>query len=449
MNILNNTVSVKVQTIIRDRFGLMIHAHQLEDLDKIILKACQKFQCTPEEYSKKLLIYPTDSPLIEDIILNITVGESYFFRDQNQMQLLQTKILPMIINQKRKQQNLSLRIWSAGCSSGEEIYSIAMLLSEILPDKENWSFHLLGTDINSVALKKAMEGQYTEWSMRSIPRKYKQKYFLHNYQYELISDIREMVFFSYLNLNDDTYPSLLNGTNAQDLILCRNVLIYFDAESASHLMQKISASLIKDAYLLLGASDPIYLKKTDLIPHPAHSLLFMKHSKIKSFPTNTNKPKKLINHLSNDSQVSVKEPAKIVSSKSLNESASKLADLGKLEEALLVCRNSLTLDATNKQTYFILAMILIELDQITEAEKALRQALFLDHQYVMGHFQLGLLLFKRKNYSSGLKSLQNALNIAANKNPSKFVRGFHDLHYGKLTEILKKEIELHKVKEDK
>ena len=129
----------------------------------------------------------------------------------------------------------------------------------------------------------------------------------------------------------------------------------------------------------------------------------------------------------------------------LNAKATACANLGKLEQALQYCLDSLKLDATNKYTYFTYALTLAELNRLEEAETALRKTLFLDHQFVVGHFQLGLLLLRRKQREIGLKSLTNALTIAETKNPTEAVPGYQGLYYGRLSEIFKHEIEIYGV----
>jgi len=107
--------------IIKNRLGIVIKKHQLSDMHKVILQACLKFHCMPEKYLEILLNCRDDSPYIEYLVVGVTIGETYFFRDAHQMTLLQEVVLPSLIKMKREQKNLTLRIWSAGCATGEEI----------------------------------------------------------------------------------------------------------------------------------------------------------------------------------------------------------------------------------------------------------------------------------------------------------------------------------------
>ncbi|KTC81026.1 methyltransferase involved in chemotaxis (CheR domain) [Legionella cherrii] len=259
--------------LIHKRYGLVIHVNQAQELTKTIAVACNKFSYQPQEYLEQLNNCASNSSLLADLVAAITVGESYFFRDKNQMQLLENKLLPDLINQKS--QDFSLKIWSAGCSSGEEIYTLAILLAELIPNIDLWDLYLLGTDINTNSLQKASAAIFGQWSMRSIPEKYLQRYFVKNDRtYVLSPEIRDLVQFKYLNLCDNSYPSIINGIFEVDLILCRNVLIYFDNELAAKIMKKLSACMHKNAYLILGASDPIVTNGTNLVFHHDGAIYF-------------------------------------------------------------------------------------------------------------------------------------------------------------------------------
>lgn len=426
--------------LILHRLGITINPYNKE-LHYVVLSACEKFNCMPSKYLEGLKNCTKDSPFMEYLVAGITIGETYFFRDNHQTQLLSTKVLPSLIENKRNKGQLSLRIWSAGCSSGEEIYTITMMLYELLPDIDQWALHLLGTDINTKAFQKARLGRYNKWSMRNIPTYFKERYFSENAnQYILSSKIKDRVKFSYLNLNENTYPSIINTTNAQDLVICRNVLIYFKQENINELMKKIALSLAEDGYLLLGASDPVCIDNTDLVFHHHEGMLFSRKSGIEPL---VRSPNPIDNHQfylqtilnQSISQETKKEPAFILSKK-----AKEAADLGQLEKAEKFYQDSLLLDSTNKETYFIYSFVLLALSRLEEAEQVLRKALFLDRKYIEAHCQLGLLLVRTKRLKEGLKSLRNALNIVSVINPSNLVPGAEPMSYGRFAELLKVEI---------
>lgn len=442
--------------LIGKRLGITIKEHQIGDLYKTIEKACVKFQMMPNEYLKTLIECHDNSPELEFLVSGITIGETYFFRDSHQMSLIHEKILPNIIKNKRSQNNLSLRIWSAGCASGEEIYTIAMILDNLLPDINKWHIALLGTDINTNSLKKAIAGVYTEWSMRAINPYYKHRYFtLEKRNYHISNEIKKLVSFEYLNLHDDMYPSVFNNTNAQDLILCRNVLIYFDTNHILNLMKKLNACLIEDAFLLLGASDPIITKETTLSSYQREGALLQNKLKVPFKPkakSISNDPivhRALIVPKPQSTTPVIKPVAeKVVETKDeminqLIADALKLANEGKLDLAQQICHETLKRFPTHDVAHFTLAMILEEENKLIEAEKMLRITIFLNHKFVAAHFKLGLILIRNRQIKEGLKYLKNALDIALSRNPGEIVEGFNDLNYEQLSEILKREIDLH------
>jgi chemotaxis protein methyltransferase CheR len=465
--------------VINRRLGIVVKSSQLNDLRKIVADACSKLKITEKDYLKTLNSANSDSSIMKNLINCITIGETYFFRDEKQMQLIKQTVLPNIINRKRERNDLSIRIWSAGCASGEELYSIIIMLNELLADKKDWQLYFLGTDINSRVLQKALAGEYGEWSMRAISDYYKNKYLKkEGLTYQLDKTIIDQAQFHYLNLNNNSYPSIINGTSALDLILCRNVLIYFDAEHTRDIMKKFSMSLVEDGYLLLGASDPVHLDDTRLVLQPEHgkllclreaqptittpihvTLAVVENPVKKTVPKPATKPVKPIVNKPTELTQLIKQrrwpellnlvdaypKEKYLTADVLSAKAQALANLGHLKEAAECCELSLKLDSIRLETYFTYAMILNGLADLKHAEAALRKTLFLDRDFVLGHYQLGLMLMRNNDLASGLKSLKNAYTITQQKNPAQSVPGYEDLTYGKLTDILQEEISLHEI----
>jgi len=264
--------------LIQERLGIVVHIHQTKELCDAVAEACINLNCNPHEYLEKIKTCTTDSPLLEFLVTSITIGETSFFRDKRQMKLLQNTLLPRLIRAKQESGDLSIRIWSAGCSTGEEIYTIAMMLISLIPAISAWNLNLLGTDINRTSLNKAKAGIYSRWSMRSIPDYYLNRYFsLEDKAYKLSSEVKNLVHFSHLNLTEHSYPSILNGTVAQDLILCRNVMIYFDNDHIAQIMNQFSQCLDASGFLILGASDPINISETPFIFHHEEAIYFSKN----------------------------------------------------------------------------------------------------------------------------------------------------------------------------
>jgi chemotaxis protein methyltransferase CheR len=190
----------------------------------------------------------------QNLAILLTNIESYFFRDKDQFNLLQNYILPELI--QRKQNNKTIRVCSAGCSSGEEPYSIAILLKELLPDLEQWNLMILGIDINQDILEKAKIGIYRPWSFRRVDVEIVQRYFqVLNHQYHLNSAIKQMVKFQTVNLVKDVFPSQNSELKEFDLIICRNVFIYFEPLAIANVLNKFYNALQPGGYLITGHAE--------------------------------------------------------------------------------------------------------------------------------------------------------------------------------------------------
>jgi chemotaxis protein methyltransferase CheR len=201
------------------------------------------------------------------LINALTVGETYFFRNEAQINALATHVLPTLIVHKRAAAAVvgpniqpQLRIWSAGCASGEEPYSLAILLKELLPDIHNWHILILATDINQDSLVRARQACYSDWSFRETrARALRAAYFDFDAaarRYQLRQEIRHMVTFSSLNLIEDDYPAIYNNTVSMDLILCRNVTIYFTETDTRRVVKKFYEALVDGGWLVVGHSEP-------------------------------------------------------------------------------------------------------------------------------------------------------------------------------------------------
>lgn len=190
----------------------------------------------------------------------LTINESYFFRDSNQFRLLTERILPDIISHKQATAGPgakpSLRIWSAGCSTGEELYSIAIALDELNFAWDQWDTLLIGTDISKTAVNSACLGLYSNWSFRQMPANLQQKYFHSHHQTHQICDrLRQRVIFQGGNLLSDPYPNLTSGLCNIDLIFCRNVFIYLDSQAIGQIIQKFHRVLALQGYLFTGHTE--------------------------------------------------------------------------------------------------------------------------------------------------------------------------------------------------
>lgn len=237
--------------------GLNFPRKRWRDLERGVISAALDFGFGDAESCIHWLMSSSlTKDRIEILANHLTIGETYFFREKQVFKILEEDIIPKLLRSRRGIRQ-HLRIWSAGCSTGEEPYSIAILLSKIIPDLKDWNVTILATDINAHFLQKAAEGVYGDWSFRDTPCWVKEKYFrcTKEGRFEILSDIKKMVTFSYLNLAEDVYPSFLNNTGMMDVIFCRNVLIYFTPEHKKKVVQSLYRSLVDGGWLVVSPSE--------------------------------------------------------------------------------------------------------------------------------------------------------------------------------------------------
>ncbi|MBF0553078.1 MAG: tetratricopeptide repeat protein [Nitrospirae bacterium] len=228
-----------------------------------------------DEYCRFL---ETESPESKDewkqLCQIITTGESFFFRDKGQFHLIRNTILKELIEANRDRR--TLRIWSAGCSTGEEPYSLAITIVESFPDVTLWNVTIIGTDINEDAIERARRGLYGDWSFRMVDPDIISKYFKRRKgMYELDERVRRMVVFRQGNLIKDSYPDAAAGICDIDFIICRNVFIYFQPENIALALGKLSQTLSKGGYLITGHAELQSVKLQGLLPitYP-HSIIY-------------------------------------------------------------------------------------------------------------------------------------------------------------------------------
>jgi chemotaxis protein methyltransferase CheR len=214
---------------------------------------------------------------IEALTPYLTVGETHFFRDEKLFQALEEKLLPELIADRRFN-GRRLKIWSAGCATGEEPYSIAILLSRAIYDLGLWKVAILATDINREFLAKAAEGVYTPWSFREVPQKVKETYFRkHRNGVQVLPEIKSMVKFFYLNLAKDSYQLLVDEAGAMDLIVCRNVLMYFAPEQQDRVVEKLCRNLVDGGWLAVSPAEAPLISHPQLLSDSLHgTVLFRK-----------------------------------------------------------------------------------------------------------------------------------------------------------------------------
>ena len=194
---------------------------------------------------------------IKNLLNEITVGETCFFRNQSQLDALQNVILPELVARKMGQGLHHVRIWNAGCSTGEEPYTLAILLIENSAGVlKNWTFEVLASDLNENSLVKAQAGIYGDYALRNVKGYYLNKYFEREGDlYRVKREVRSQVRFSRINLLDDSRMVFMKG---MDVIFCCNVLIYFDTASKRRVVQHFYNNLLADSHLFLGHAESLF-----------------------------------------------------------------------------------------------------------------------------------------------------------------------------------------------
>ncbi len=497
--------------LVREFSGIRIFDHQMDKFRQTVCQGCQQLNFTScDSYYKALQDSSIDSAIQENLIAGITIGESYFFRDHAQMELLEKFILPELINKRRKQNYLNLRIWSAGCSDGQELYSIVIFLKQLLPDIEKWNLHLLGTDINVNALSRALKACYSDWSFRSTDKLIKDTFFTpKKNNWKVNNTLQGLTKFSYLNLCDDNFPSILSETNAMDLILCRNVFIYFDQQTAKGVMKKFHQSLLPGGYLLQGASDLLessvdgfqfqFVDNTSFFQKPDALAEYTSLEKMAEpvgfthdekdigavpstlevdiadqleYPSPSTQEKQL-QSTPIDQLIPIKDALEVYDSiiKQLADEnwdealhhiknrieigdnnaliwqfkAKTLANLGQSTEALEACKFSIQIDPQDKHSHFIQGLIYLEARRYDKSEDAFRRALYLDRQFVEAHYNLGLLHFLEGKYPKAIKYMQNALKICEKEKPDRCLHDAAGMTYGRLAIILRSELRMYQL----
>ncbi len=261
MVVINQTIPDEIleqlSYLVSARFGLYFPRERWPDLENGLAKAIKELGYENVEVGAQALLNSNIGRTeIEILAGHLTIGETYFYRDQDVFKAMEEEILPTLIA-RRANNGKYLRIWSAGCATGEEPYSIAIAISRVIPDLSQWNIRILATDINDTALRKAAEGIYGKWSFRGFPPEMQSRYFLPqpDGRFRVIPEIKRLVNFEYHNLAEDPYPALLNQTNAQDIIFCRNALMYFSRNKLGEVINRFCASLVGDGFLIVSPND--------------------------------------------------------------------------------------------------------------------------------------------------------------------------------------------------
>lgn len=243
----------KIRKLIYRKTGIYYDDSRIHILRKRVQNRINKTSPTSfDAYYRTLVININNE--IDYLIEELTVNESYFFREYNLWKNFSEKILPLVLKTKRQGGNYNLKLWSAGCATGEEAYTLSIVLREMIKDFEKWKIYILASDIDRQVLEYAKRAIYSERAIKDTPFIYLHRYFFsrEGNKWQLNWIIKNMVDFQLINLFDSTLMGLQKNF---DFIFCRNVLIYFDRQSIQKVINFFYDSLNPGGYIFLGASE--------------------------------------------------------------------------------------------------------------------------------------------------------------------------------------------------
>ena len=479
--------------------GMVFGAHRRPELERAVMETLQLGTgiANLDQLYDLLQQAPISHPARITFVRHLAVGETHFFRNKPQFSALTEHILPEIIERRRALRQL--RIWSAGCSTGEEPYSLAILLEHLLPDLDDWNVLILATDINHDALERAQRGVYGAWSFRQAPPAVQSAYFTAaGRNLTLIPRIRQRVTFAYLNLAGANYPLPLTNTTHMDLILCRNVLIYFPRATTHHVVGRLHGALSEDGWLIVGHAEPsqevfhqythynfpdtvVYRKQS-----PARGSLVSAQpvhwpEQVSDVSQPGNLPPVRMPVTATYRQLPALQQPAVPSIRQLNPPPRKpddryaaalaLAAAGKVDEA---SRQLMTLAAppvNDGAAAFHLAQVLAGCGRLADAERwvqvalehtpllaeahylhslllleagrpdaalaALRRCLYADAGFELAHFSLAGLFQQQKHPNRALRELQLTANLLQGQAEAEPLRGGDGLSVGRLRQLVK------------
>jgi chemotaxis protein methyltransferase CheR len=395
----------------------------------------------------------------DDLITELTVGETYFFRDPAHFAFVRDTILPEL--RCNKGADAMLRAWSAGCATGEEAYSLAILLTELgLTGRAQ----ILGSDISRSALRRAQAGAYRRWSLRAMEETLRGRYFVpHDDQWELVEPIRRQVRFKHLNLAIPNYPSLCTGVWGMDLILCRNVLIYLSPDAVRAVGSRLIASLREGGWLIAGPADPplgdldgceavvtpggVFYRRVRAAhhgerlargtivaaplppgprqpvawPEPAPAVPPAPPVPVPSVfapdPVRPLEPLEQARKAMDDGDyrgVEQLTDGPEAGAEACVLRARALANLGQPEQALQAVLQALRRHPLAAELQFLCAVLCMECGALDEAAQAVRRVLYLDRSLAVAHFTLGTILRRIGDVPGARRAYRNVLaQIAA------------------------------------
>ena len=469
---------LQLSDFISSKLGLYFSKDRWNDLERCIISAATELGYKDAEgFVQHIMISPLTTQTIETLAAHLTISETFFWREPETFAALEQKILPELVRLRQKEK--AIRIWSAGCSTGEEPYSIAIALSRIVPNINSWNISILATDVNPRVLKKAVSGEYSHWSFRNAPKWLKEQYFLQKEKnkFEIIPAIKNMVKFQNLNLAEDVFPSQLTNTNTVDIIFCRNVLMYFAQDCSRKVTHRLFSSLHPGGYLVVSASELslqnfpefIHINLPGMVVYQKPSARTKHLSKIPLIeviperqpfqstftPCNFSNTDYLQPVEKENEIPKINEPQPALPSCAEGNSEIKeelttrmktveeliilirdLANQEKLIEALALCGEAIAAHKLDPRLYYLHAIILQENNQLDEAIASLKRSVYLDSNFILSYYSLGNLYERLGKKSSAKRNYDIVMSLLNKCGLEEIIPESEGLTAGRFKEIL-------------
>ena len=375
---------------------------------------------------------PTELELLAHAL---TVGETYFFRHTELFTALEEVVLPECLERNRWSRRL--RLWSAACSTGAEPYSLSILLRrELREPSRGYHFEIAGTDLNTRFLAQAREGSYGDWDIRGESRPVADCFEQEGDRLRLLPRFREGVVFHGHNLAVDEIPCPELGLAGLDLVLCRNVLIYFDEELVERTVARLREALSPGGWLALGHAESHARSYEGLELVPVEGAALYRRvgaARSSAGPGQASPPRVPAGDAGRGAPGPGRErdPAT-----RLYEEIAVQADRGHLADALQLCDRGLACSPRDPRLGLTRAVLLLENGRLPEAERALRRVLDLDRTAALGHYHLGVVLQRMRRPQDSRRAFECARSLLVDRPADESVDPAQDLTAGRLLRLI-------------
>jgi chemotaxis protein methyltransferase CheR len=373
---------------------------------------------------------PCDSPAWQAAIATTTVGETNFLRHREWFAEIESTVLAPLIEARGRLGPRRIALWSAGCSTGEEAYSLAMIVDRLLRDRSGWAVRIIGTDINAAALARAREGIYHAWAVREVDAPTLARSFveIERGRYRLSPPLQQMVEFRTLNLCDGSFPDAASGIAGFDLIICRNVLIYFSEAHQSATAGRLVRSLAPGGWLAVAPAEASaeWYRPLTVVNRPG-AILFRNAPDASADSERARRAPMARRSAPRKSAASGRRPVPpdaatvtpVAAAASIGEApngdtlsrARALADRGEHAQARLGCEQAIAANALDLEAHLLLAMICLEAGDVQAALEGARCAAYLDPDSPAAHYTLGTVLHRLGEHDAARRKMATVLRL--------------------------------------